>query len=175
MCYDQKRYAFLTDYLRLLIIQREGGIYFDTDVEVLRSFDPLLKYPAFIGFETDEYVNTGQGFGAEAGNPILAQMLQEYDPYLDGKHGTKGCPLLNTEALIKCGLVPNGHSQRLKQAVVCSAEYFNPYDDATGVLRKTSRTFSIHWYGKSWMDKKTILRSKLSKPLHRVMGIMNIK
>ena len=59
--YDNKKFAFLSDYARLQIILREGGIYFDVDVEVVRSLDELLRYPAFFGFETEEYVNTGVG------------------------------------------------------------------------------------------------------------------
>ena len=47
MCYEQKKYAFLTDYLRLVIIEEQGGIYFDTDVEAVRSFDDLLENPAY--------------------------------------------------------------------------------------------------------------------------------
>lgn len=68
--YDNKRFAFLSDYLRLLIVYKEGGIYFDVDVEVVRSIDELLENQAFFGFETKDYINTGLGFGAEAGNAI---------------------------------------------------------------------------------------------------------
>ena len=92
MCYKEKKYAFLTDYLRLLIVEEHGGIYFDTDVEAVRSFDELLDNPAFFGFENDRFVNTGEGFGAEPHNPAVRQMLAEYDPLLDGQHGTSGWP-----------------------------------------------------------------------------------
>ena len=166
-CYENKKWAFLSDYVRLAVVCREGGIYFDTDVEVVRSFDDLLDCGAFFGFETDQYVNTGEGFGAEAGNPVVQQMLKEYDFLLDRLHGTVGCPHLNTEALLKFGLQQNGQFQKLGNAVVYPADYFNPYDDPTGILSKTKNTYSIHWYGKSWMDKKMILRSKLTKPIHR--------
>lgn len=169
-CYENKKWAFLSDYVRLVVVCREGGIYFDTDVEVIKSFDDLLACGAFFGFETDQYVNTGEGFGAEAGNPIVLQMLKEYDFLLDGLQGTVGCPHLNTEALLKFGLQQNGQLQRLSNAVVYPADYFNPYDDPTGLLTKTRNTYSIHWYGKSWMDKKTILRSRLTKPLHRFLN-----
>lgn len=170
MCYEQKKYAFLTDYVRLVVVLEHGGIYFDTDVEAVRSFDDLLDYGAFYGFETSDYINTGEGFGAEAGNEIVLQMLHEYDRLLDGKQGTIGCPILNTEALLKFGLVQDGQMQRIRNAVVFPQDYFNPYDDPTGVLTMTENTFSIHWYGKSWLDKKTVLRSKLMKPLHRLLG-----
>ena len=123
--YDNKKFAFLSDYARLQIILREGGIYFDVDVEVVRPLDELLRYPAFFGFETEEYVNTGVGFGAERGNKIVEGMLKEYNPLLD---------------------------------------------DPTGRLKKTTKTYSIHWFAKSWMGKKEILRSQVLKPIHRMFG-----
>lgn len=167
--YDNKRFAFLSDYLRLLIVYKEGGIYFDVDVEVVRPIDELLENQAFFGFETKDYINTGFGFGAEAGNAIVEAMIKEYDSLLDGTKGTIGCPILNTQALTKLGMVPNGEKQKVENAVIYPIECFNPYDDPTGRLYKTKQTYSIHWYAKSWMDKKTVMRSKLTKPLHRLL------
>ena len=170
MCIEEKKYAFLSDYVRLVILEREGGIYFDTDVEVLRSFDRFLKYPAFMGFEDNEHVNTGIGFGAEAGNHIIQAMLSEYDNLLDGTKGVIGCPVLNTKALVKCGLILNGKRQHLEGAEIFPADFFNPYDDPTGRLKRTRHTFSIHWYAKSWMSRRNVIRSTLTKPLHRILG-----
>lgn len=170
MCYEQRKYAFLSDYLRLLVVEKQGGIYFDTDVEVVKSLDDLLNQKAFFGFEDDGHVNTGEGFGAEPENPVVQQMIREYDSLLDGEHGVIGCPILNTQSLVKFGLVLNGKKQCLEGMTVYPADYFNPYDDPTGVLTKTENTYSIHWYGKSWMDKKTIIRSILTKPFHRIFG-----
>lgn len=167
--YDNKRFAFLSDYLRLLIVYKEGGIYFDVDVEVVRPIDELLENQAFFGFEIKDYINTGLGFGAEAGNAIVEAMIKEYDSLLDGTKGTIGCPILNTQALTKLGMVPNGEKQKVENAVIYPIECFNPYDDPTGRLYKTKQTYSIHWYAKSWMDKKTVMRSKLTKPLHRLL------
>lgn len=99
MTYTEKKYAFLSDYVRLVTVYQNGGIYFDVDVEVVKSFDDLLDNPAFFGFETDKFANTGLGFGAEKGNPIVKTMIDEYDQLIDGKHGTIGCPILNTKAL----------------------------------------------------------------------------
>lgn len=171
MCYEQKKYAFLSDYVRLYVIEKYGGLYFDTDVELIRSPEPLMKDDAFFGFEDAAHVNTGVGFGAKPGNPVVQAMLAEYNELLQGDKGVIGCPLLNTNALKKFGLCPNGQKQNLESVVVYSADYFNPYDDPTGRLRKTKNTFSIHWYSKSWMSRKTVLRSKLTKPLHRIFGV----
>lgn len=171
MCYEQKKYAFLTDYLRLVIVEEQGGIYFDTDVEAVRSFDDLLEHLAFFGFENNQFVNTGEGFGAEAHNPVVQQMLKEYEPLLDGMQGTIGCPLLNTEALKKFGLVLNGEKQELGQIAVYPEDYFNPMDSATGVITRTPNTHSIHRYSMSWLPKRKIIRSKITQRFHRVFGV----
>ena len=170
MCYEQKKYAFLTDYIRLIVIAEYGGIYLDTDVELVRNIDKLLENRAYFGFETQRYINTGLGFGAEAGNRIVLDMLQEYDELLDGQNGTVGCPILNTKTLLNKGLIQNGKKQDIKSAIIYSCDYFNPYDDPTGILNKTENTYSIHWYGKSWMNKRKIIRSKLLRPVHRIFG-----
>ena len=175
MCYEQKKYAFLSDYVRLLVIEQYGGIYFDTDVEIVRTYENLIHYSSFFGFETRDFVATGLGFGAEPHSPVVCQMLKEYEPLLDGMHGVIGCPHLNTDALLKFGLKQNGETQHLGNGVVFSKEYFNPYDDPTGVLRKTENTYSIHWYGKSWMNNGTRIRSKLMKPLHKLQMLMKGK
>ena len=171
MCYEQKQYAFLTDYVRLLVIYQQGGIYFDTDVEVVRSFDDMLVNKAFFGFENEDYVNTGVGFGAEANNEIIHQMIEEYEPLLDGTHGVITCPKLNTDALLKVGLKRDGRKQEFACATVYPMDFFNPYDDLTGRLKKTKNTYSIHWYSKSWMNRKLIIRNKLTRILHRVVGV----
>ena len=170
MCYKQKKYAFLSDYVRLVVIEKCGGLYFDTDVELVRSFDEFLENKAFFGFENNEYVNTGVGFGAEKGNEIVQKMLREYESLLDGKHGTIGCPTLNTQALVKLGLKLNGKEQEICGAKIFPKEYFNPYEDSTGRLIKTENTYSIHWCFKSALSKKQILRSNITRPFHRVFG-----
>lgn len=171
MCYDQKKYAFLTDYVRLIVVQKYGGIYFDTDVEVVRNFDDLLDNSAFFGFETSKYVNTGLGFGAEKENEIVKQMISEYDYLLDGKNGMIGCPTLNTEALLKFGLIQSGEKQRIGKAVVYPTDFFNPRDSATGELKRTENTYSIHWYSMSWLPKRLRIRSKITRVFHRLFGV----
>lgn len=170
MCYEQKKYAFLSDYTRLKVIAEYGGIYFDTDVELRRPLGELLVHPAFFGFEDLTHINTGIGFGAEIGNPAVETMLQEYDDLLQGDRGVIGCPLLNTQALMRIGLHADGKMQDLGVAMIYPPEYFNPYDDPMGILNLTVNTYSIHWYSKSWMSKKSVLRSKLTRPLHRLLG-----
>ena len=173
-CYDNKKWAFLSDFARLLVVYQNGGIYFDTDVELIRTPDELLMCDAFYGFENDKNIATGLGFGAEARNKTVHAMMDQYIELTSDKEGNFPiikCPELNTKALLPYGLKLNGKYQKLDGAEVFPYDYFNPYDDPTGKLNKTENTVSIHWYSKSWMDKKTILRSKITKPFHRVFGV----
>lgn len=169
-CYDNKKYAFLSDYVRLLVVYREGGIYYDTDVELIKPIDSLLNNKAFVGFEINEFVNTGIGFGAEKNNSAIKLMINEYDKLLDGENGTVGCPILNTEAIKKIGLKLNGETQYLGEITVYSSDYFNPYVAPTGVLSKTCNTYSIHWFSASWMSKGKRLRCAVMKPIHRLLS-----
>ena len=82
--YDARRWAFVADYARLKILYEQGSIYMDTDVELLRPLDDLLAYPAFFGFQHNNEVATGLGFGAEARSPVVKALLDDYDglPFL---------------------------------------------------------------------------------------------
>ena len=186
MCYEQKKYAFLSDYVRLLVVYENGGLYFDTDVELVRNPDFLLEEEAFFGFETEgekpkkEIVNTGLAFGSVASGLAfgsvasglaLQTMLEEYEKLLDGKHGVVMCPELNTVALIKLGLQRDGSYQKFSWGTVYPKEYFNPYESTTGRLDKTKNTVSIHWYMGSCLTIKQKIRSTISKPLHRLFGV----
>ncbi|MGM9586190.1 MAG: glycosyltransferase family 32 protein [Candidatus Limivicinus sp.] len=173
-CYDNKKWAFLSDFVRLVVVAEYGGLYFDTDVELLKSPDELLQYGAFYGFENNSNIATGLGFGAQANHPTILAMrgkYEEVEPDVDGNYPLIVCPALNTAALIPFGLRLDGSRQNIAGAEILPVEYLNPYDDPTGSLTKTKNTISVHWYSKSWMSKGKILRSKLTKPLHRVFGV----
>ena len=170
MCIEQKKYAFLSDYVRLLVVAEQGGVYFDTDVELLRPIDELLEHEAFFGFETPEFVNSGQGFGSVAHGTAIEATLREYDFLLGGTQGIRGCPELNTSALEKLGLVKDGSLQTVAGALILPIEYLNPLESATGRLRKTHNTYSVHWYHASWMTWRQKLRSAITRPIHRIFG-----
>lgn len=173
-CYENEKWAFLSDFARLVIVEQCGGIYLDTDVEVVKSFDDLLDYEAFFGFESNEAINTGEGFGAVRGHKTVTAMKEVYLQMLPDNAGCyplKACPALNTQVLLPLGLMLNGERQKVAGAEIFPIEYFNPYDDPTGVLKITPNTFSIHWYSKSWIGKGAIIRSVLMKPIHRIFGV----
>lgn len=171
MCIAEKKYAFLSDYARLAVVAEHGGLYFDTDVELIRNPDELLAHNAFWGFETPKFVASGLGFGSIAHGIAIEAMLSEYAPLLDGAHGVVGCPRLNTKALEKLGLQRDGSLQEIGDAVIYPLDWFNPYESATGRLNCTKNTVSIHWYSASWLSPKQKLRKMISTPLHRILGI----
>lgn len=172
-CFRNKKWAFLSDYARLAVVAEHGGVYFDTDVEVLKPFEPLLSFGAFYGYENPELINTGVGFGAESDHPTVVAMKNEYEtllPDADGNFSVKACPAYNTEALKKLGFVPDGKRSSVFGAEIFPVEFFNPLDEPTGRVRITENTYSIHKYDKSWLPAKARFRSRLTKPFHRLFG-----
>ena len=177
-CHRTKKWAFLSDFVRLVVTYENGGIYFDTDVELIKRPDDLLNFEAFFGFENDDFVATGLGFGCEANNQAVGAMLREYfemKPDENGEFQVVGCPKLNTKALLPLGLITNGERQSIEHAEIFPVDYFNPFDDTTGRLNKTDNTYSINRYGKSWMDKKKVIRSKLLRSVRRVLYYWRVK
>lgn len=166
---ESKRWAFVSDYARLDIIYRLGGIYLDTDVEVLRPFDPLLKHKAFAGMENDlgkEYkVATGLGFGAEPGHPVVKAWRDTYDDLCfiqsDGKENLLPTGARTTENLISKGFKSKNVIQEIEGMVIYPTEYFAPKQYDTGKVQITTNTFSIHHYSESWKtdeEKENIQR-----------------
>lgn len=159
--YHEKKWGFVPDYARLDIIFEHGGIYLDTDVELLKSFDNFLSYPAFAGIEMNSTqggvnINLGLGFGSEAGNPVIKAMLNAYQRKsfinTNGKIDLTPSPIIQTETLKKLGFVSEDICQELRDITIFSSEYFCPTDYATGDIKISENTYSIHHYSSSWLD-----------------------
>lgn len=184
--YKSKKWAFVTDYVRLYVVYNYGGIYLDTDVEVIKKFDDLLKFPAFIGFE-DSYrkkkeVNTGLGFGSMKGNPIIKEMLEDYHKKSfikkDGSLDLTPCPKIQTELLLKHGLKLDNTYQNLENIIVLPTDYLCPMNQSNGKILITNNTYSIHRYFDSWnnsADKyRRELRMKYSKYGKLISNVVSI-
>ena len=155
--YEAKAWGFVPDYIRLWIIYHYGGIYLDTDVQILKSFDPLLKHQAFVGFEkdTNNYVNLGQGFGAEAGNQFIEDNMHLYDNLVftlpDGTYNKVPSPVYTTRVLEQHGLDREiDQLQSLAHVEVYPTDFFCPKSFRTGVIERTKNTYSIHHFDASW-------------------------
>lgn len=173
--YKTGKYAFVSDVARLKIVFENGGIYLDTDVELLKPLDDLLNYKCYLGWQDKKYVANGLGFGAEKGNPIIKE---NYDCYIDipfimenGEENTVACPVYTTDILKQHGLKMENTFQNHTNFAVFPVEYFNPLDDATNRLNVTSNTYSIHWYAKTWVSKRNRIQNKITRVFHRCFGV----
>lgn len=161
--YQLELFAFVSDYARLKIIYEEGGIYLDTDVELIKSLDPILLNGGYMGFERENTVNTGLGFAAMPKSPVIKAMLDIYDNISilnDGIIDKTPCPVRNTNSLLAMGLQGNNTRQVIEDITIYPIEYFCPVDYDTGKMMISKNTYSIHHYGYSWAgewDKKTLL------------------
>lgn len=163
-CYEAyiaKKWAFVSDFARLKIIYENGGIYLDTDVEIIKPLDDLIQEnKAWIGFQNKEQINTGLGFGAERHNHCIKQMLDIYKDRhfkkIDGNFDLTPCPVFNTIALKRYGLKTGkkycNSIQYLPDMHIYPIYAFNPMDPDTLKLNVTGNTYSIHHYTASWIS-----------------------
>ena len=162
--YRAKKWAFVSDYARLKIIYENGGVYLDTDVELLKDITPLISDGVgFIGFQNLIEVNTGLGFAAEPHNEAVKAMLNVYEKY--HSFNAIPCPVANTLALIECGLKVNQPwcIQTLDGIKVYPVEYFNPFSFDTQKLKITANTYTIHHYASTWVDNNQKLRKTIKR------------
>ena len=172
--YEAELWGFVPDYARLDIICREGGIYLDTDVELLKSLDDLLSCKAFMGFENRKSVAPGLGFGAEPGNEILKQMRDLYHSFsFYNENGTPNIapsPFYATKLLRSYGLQLNGKRQFVHGIDIFPAEYFAPLCYTDNRLKITENTYGIHWYHASWHTPEQKKRTKRIQRINRIFG-----
>lgn len=152
--YKAGKWAFVSDYARLKAIYDCGGIYLDTDVELIKPLDMLLETNGYMGFEHGGAVATGLGFAAEAGSVIVGEMLKDYENihFLlpDGTLDLTPCPKRNTETLERLGMEIKNEKQIFMGTTFLPSEYLCPMDYYTGKIKITENTYSIHHYSASW-------------------------
>ena len=180
--YEAKKYAFVSDYARFWILYHYGGIYFDTDVEVIKSFDDIVEKGAFMGLEIDGTkrgttlaIAPGLGLGAEMGHPVYAIILDSFQSLSyyneDGTRNSFTMIPLVTSLFINQGLVPNGKMQNIQGVNLYPQRYFNPYESATGRLHITPDTYSIHWYSATWMSPQPKWLVNMKRFVRRLISV----
>ena len=153
--YEAKKWAFITDYARLYIVYHYGGIYLDTDVELIKPLDSLLNYNAFFGIEStqNKCIATGLGFGAEKGNSIVKEIMEQYENISfklnDGTYDMTPCPDRNT-LVFETGYDHSDKCKNIDGVQILSSEYMCPKDFKTNKLNITKNTLSIHHFDGSW-------------------------
>lgn len=156
--YKNKEYGFVPDYARLDILYNYGGIYMDTDVELIRPLDELLYQEAFCGVEKWQVLNFGGCSGAIEKHRAIKKILEYRENVFfvnaDGEKNKTTCGYYDTKAVLDAGYKMNGQNQKVLDMNIYSYDYFHPYDYMSGRLDVTENTFSIHHFNGGWLDKK---------------------
>ena len=175
--YNAGRYAFVSDYARFWVLYRYGGVYFDTDVEVIRPMDDILGKGPFMGFELlgeRMAVAPGLGIAAEPGMALYKEILDRYEalPFLLPDRTINPCMMIPmvTQMLTERGLKGDGSIEHIAGIDIYPPDWFNPFDDALGILRKTDNARTIHWYAKSWLPTEAAWKTRLKRVLRRMLG-----
>lgn len=164
--YKAKKYAFVSDYARFWILYHQGGLYFDTDVELIKPLNEIISNGAFIGIEksmatkqqtTDGWIgiNPGLGIGAEKGEPIYWDILAKYNSMkFDMNAGTV---VKHTTDIMKLhGFNGKNELQEVGAISVYPDDVFCPMDSTTGLIHITENSVSIHHYSCTWMDRNSL-------------------
>lgn len=163
---NAKKWAFAADYIRLYALHKQGGIYLDSDVEVLKSFDSLLGKQYFFGKEhTPDKIENADSveaatMGCEPGNEFIAKCLEFY----------KDRNFVNKDGSFNAVTLPTVLARELKNfrdLEILPMDYFSPKNTRTLVVEKTENTYSVHHFNGSWhsvaQQKHVALRTKLCR------------
>jgi hypothetical protein len=187
--YKSKKYAFVSDYARFKILYENGGLYFDTDVEVIKSMDDIIERGPFMGCEpTAEsrlVVNAGLGLAADVGLVLVenagqpeAELYKRIIDYYKRQHFISSDGDINTETVVtrvtrlltKEGFKGNETIEHISGIYIYPTEYFCPVDNITGQINVTNNTHSIHHYDGSWLDERQKKKNAFYQKLIRKYG-----
>lgn len=175
--YEAKKWAFVSDAARLYALVNYGGIYMDTDVEVLRPLDDLLKYEALSGFEAEDRIQTGL-MACREGQPLFCELLHDYDNAhfikSDGTYDTTTNVTRITNICLKYGLRLDNTLQTVNGLTLLPYDYLCPKNFETKIVTLTENTYVIHHFDGSWLSDEAkcaaVLREKYSKVLPGTMA-----
>lgn len=148
--YSAKKYAFVSDFARFWVLYHHGGIYFDTDVEVIRPMDDIVAKGAFMGMENNKHINPGLGLGVEQGHPFY----QWYVSYFSDKHFTPAQPSMVpvvTRKMEESGWKPEIGIQTIDGITIYPSDYFCPQAMMGAPICLTENTRSIHHFDGTWL------------------------
>lgn len=166
--YQEKKWAFVSDYCRIDVLYQYGGIYLDTDVEVLKSFDDLLNLTAFVGMESETLVATCL-IASEKKGDMVRDFLACYDN-LEFDSLNPGTNVLRLTSMLEKKIGHVGYDINHKEYVIIFPfEYFVANDYGTGKVKKTVDTYSVHHYTSTWLPWYSRFEMKLS----HLLGVPN--
>lgn len=170
--YDAKKWAFVTDVIRLQVLVNYGGIYMDTDVEVLKSLDAFLPCEAVSGFETEKQLLTGF-MACKKAHPLFVELLRSYDNahfiLPDGSYDMTTNVKRVTDFCLKYGLQPNNTFQTINGLTIFPKEYFSPKDYESETYTITENTHTIHHFDGSWLPDEDRLALEMKRKYAQLM------
>lgn len=173
--YEAKKYAFVSDFARFWILYNYGGIYFDTDVEVIKNIDHIIAKGNFMGCEkditigkNDICVNPGLGLGTTPGNPLYKEMLALYTTLTfvlpDGSYNVKKTIVGHTTDILKKYGFDNSNTVFfIANTYIYPIDYFGLRLNENGNDTITENTVSIHHYAGTWLEPKRLRQKKISR------------
>lgn len=176
--YSVGKFGFVPDYFRLKIIYEHGGIYLDTDVEMLQNFDELRYNQAFCGMETPGRVGLGLGFGAVKGNETIRYMLKRYQKMQfidsDGKMDETPSNIWQIMDMRELGMSYGNVVHKVNEMTVYPVEVLSPKSNTTGELDITKYSYSIHHFDASWFSGEARERKRqLEMDVATLRALMN--
>lgn len=173
--YELKKWAFITDFVRLYVLYNYGGIYMDTDMEVLKSLDCFLQTKAFTGFEKEEYPITGI-MGSIPQSQVIKRLLDYYE---NRDFVINGNIDFTTNTKIITDILHNEYNAKLDNSFqilkdgeihIYPKDYFCPKDHNNGKIRLTNNTYAIHHFNGSWMSDRQKLEKKIRAHAKKILG-----
>lgn len=166
--YAAGKWAFVSDYARLKVLYDEGGIYLDTDVEIIKPLDKLIEENGYMGFDDNGVISTGLGFACEKGNKLVKALLDDYENISfilpDGSYDQTPCPDRNTKVMQNLGMKLEDKDQIFMGIRMLPEDYLCPMKYYTGRKTITKNTYSIHHFCASWISptaKRTLFVKRL--------------
>lgn len=176
--YAAQKWAFVADYVRLCALIQYGGVYMDTDVELIGSLDSFMNQEAFAGFEDAARVATCI-MACKPGFPLFKEFLLQYThmQFLkpDGTLNTTTNVSILTDICLKKGLVQNGQSQMIEGLALYPVDVFCPLELDTGLLKQSGNTVAIHWFAGSWWSSEEKYAWKVTRHLYPVFPVKTAK
>jgi len=168
--YDNRKFAFVTDVVRLYALYTEGGVYMDTDVEVLKPIDSILCYEAVSGFESSNQIPTGL-IAAQKGSTVIGELLNDYNQRSfikdNGELNVTTNVFYITNTLLKYGLKLNNKFQTVNGFTFFPWDYLCPKSVKDGKIYLTENTLVIHHFAGSWHSS---WRNKVRNIVLRIGG-----
>ena len=182
--FEHKKYAFAADYIRLYAVHKYGGIYLDTDVELLKNFNDLLHLPYFIGLEQDDIIEAAI-FGAEKGADWVADCMKYYNNKAfikeDGNPDLLILPNIMEAQIEQNRTLVSMNKSDLQnidtlikdktKLLLFPYEYFSAKNNETYQIFTTKNTYAIHHFNNAWVKKRKRVRLNIKRKIIHTLGV----